>query len=101
MDDLLKELPEGELEDLLAVQPDGGGGDSGGAPPPSLDLRNQGRHNVWDEEDFDDVLVAQISAGPRWVNQSMSVPDAQPESSVLLARYVLHYRIRKLYVIII
>ena len=99
MDYLLKEGVE--LEDIMAdptsnieVQPDGGGGDSGGAPPPSLDLRTDGRHNVWDEEDVS------VATGPI-VDQSMAVPDAQPEPSVLSERYVLHYIIRKVHVIVI
>ena len=78
--DLLKDLPEGELEGILAdieVQPDGGGGDSGGAPPPSLELRTGGRHNVWDEEGFNDIIRPEIGF------RSL---DAEPEPSVLLER---------------
>ena len=78
--DLLKDLPEGdELEGILAgieVQPDGGGGDSGGAPPPSLELRTGGRHNVWDEEGFNDIR-------PEIGFRSL---EAEPEPSVLLER---------------
>ena len=72
--DLIKAVPQGELEGILgdtAVQPDGGGGDSGAAPPPSLEQRTEGRHDVWDV----DLHEAEIS--------SLYV---EPESSVLLPR---------------
>ena len=85
--DLLKDLPEGELEGILdlpnyevssiEVQPDGGGGDSGGAPPPSLELRTGGRHNVWDEEGFNDIARPEMD---------IRTLDAEPEPSVLLER---------------